>query len=378
MKTVRIIALHLAYGGIEKAIISMANLLVERYAVEILCVYNMPNSPAFPLDERVKVHYLLKDIPNRAEWKAAVKAKNPIAVVRESVRSIGIILAKKQAVKKAVRSIHDGAVITTRHEDNLVLSKYGDPRVLKIAQIHHDHRFEKKYVNGIRRGYGRLDVLAMLTPGLADEAKAMMREGAHTHVCYIPNFLEHFPENVRLDGREKRIVAVGRLTPVKGFDRLIRIFKTVHDARPDWMLEIIGDGAEKERLEALATELGLAGAVSLPGQMDSFQVEAEMRRAALYAMSSLSEGFPFVLVEALSCGLPVVSFDIRVGPGYILTHGADGFLVPDGDEAGFASRLLELIDAPALREQMGVKAMARAKDFTREKIGEMWFSLIGD
>lgn len=77
MKKVRIIALHLAYGGIEKAIISMANLLSERYEVEIISVYNMPDSPAFRVDERVRIRYLLDETPNREEWKAAVRDFDP-------------------------------------------------------------------------------------------------------------------------------------------------------------------------------------------------------------------------------------------------------------------------------------------------------------
>ena len=73
MNTIHIIALHLAFGGVERAIINMANLFAARYNVEIISVYNMPNSPAYPLDARVKVRYLLDDVPNRAEWKAAAK-----------------------------------------------------------------------------------------------------------------------------------------------------------------------------------------------------------------------------------------------------------------------------------------------------------------
>ena len=84
MKKVRIIALHLAFGGIEKAICSMANLFAEHYEVEILSVYQMPDSPAFPLDERVKLRWLLDDIPNREEWKAALSARSLSGVARES------------------------------------------------------------------------------------------------------------------------------------------------------------------------------------------------------------------------------------------------------------------------------------------------------
>ena len=78
MKKVRILALHLSYGGVEKAIVSIANLLAERYEVEILSVYRMPGPVAFPLDPRVRVRYLLRDVPNREAWKASLRERAPL------------------------------------------------------------------------------------------------------------------------------------------------------------------------------------------------------------------------------------------------------------------------------------------------------------
>ena len=219
MKKVRIIALHLAFGGIEKAICSMANLFAERYDVEILSVYNMPDSPAFPLDERVKVRYLLTDTPNREEWRAALAARDLPGLARESLRAARILREKKRAVIDAVRSAGDGAVITTRPEDNVLLSKYGQPGALKIAQLHQDHRFDKRLVKSFQRDYGGVDVFALLTPGLAEEVRQMMQgNNSHTKTVYIPNFLERFPRNPLGREREKTVLAVGRLHAVKGFD----------------------------------------------------------------------------------------------------------------------------------------------------------------
>ena len=196
MKKVRIIALHLAFGGIEKAICSMANLFAERYEVEILSVYHMPDSPAFPLDERVRVRWLLDDIPNRDDWKAALHARDLPGIARESIRAAKILRNKKRAVIDAIQSAEDGVVITTRPEDNVLLSRYGKPGALKIAQLHQDHRFDKKLVKSFQKDYGGVDVFALLTPGLRDEVRDMMRgNNAHTRCVYLPNFLEHFPED---------------------------------------------------------------------------------------------------------------------------------------------------------------------------------------
>ena len=379
MKKIRIIALHLAFGGIEKAICSMANLFAERYEVEILSVYNMPDSPAFPLDARVKVTTLLSDTPNREEWKAAFARHAPLDIARESLRAVRILRDKKRAVIRAIRECRDGVIITTRPEDNVLLSKYGQPGVLKIAQLHQDHRFDKGLVKDFKKNYGGVDVFALLTPGLRDEVRDMLRgHNDHTEVVYIPNFLEHFPENTDKYPREKTVLAVGRLNEVKRFELLIRLFAALHRQFPDWRLRIVGEGEERGRLEAAIKELHAENYVNLTGRKDADGVEDEMLRASLYAMTSRSEGFPFVLLEAQSCGLPVVAFDVRVGPGFVVQNGVNGYLAADMVYEDFCEKIASLMKDEALRHEMAEAAKARASDFSQEKVAKLWFELIGD
>lgn len=376
MKTIRILALHLAYGGVEKAIISMANLFAEKYNVEIICVYNMPGSPAFRLDERVKVRYLLSETPNREQWKDALRRRDPAAFVKESVKSVRVLAGKKLAVINAVKSIHDGILITTRHEDNLVASRYGDKKVLKIAQLHHDHNFEKKYVTAFEKKYGGIDVFALLAPKLRDEVKKIMKDNKHTRIVHIPNFLESYPEHVDLAAKEKVVLAVGRLDAVKGFDRLVRMFVRLHPKAPDWKLRIVGEGAERERLEKMISDNKAQNYIELVGMLDSTRVEEEMKRASIYAMSSKSEGFAFVIIEAQSCWLPTVAFDVRVGPGMLLEDGKTGFLVPDGDEDAYIRRTLELIENDQLREAMGREAQLHSLRYSRDEVADIWYSVL--
>jgi len=378
MENLTIFALHLGYGGIEKAVCSMANMFADRYKVEIISVYDMPNAPAYRIDERVKVRYLLNDVPNRDEWHAAIEAKVPGAIVKESLRAVKILRDKRRGVIDAIRSIKDGVIITTRHEDNMLLSKYGSPKALKIAQLHHDHRFEKGIVEGFKKSYGNIDILAMLTPKLRDEAAEMMKgENGHTRVVYIPNFLEHFPESTDTK-REKTVLAVGRLDEVKRFDLLIREFVRLHESAAQWTLRIAGDGKERESLALLIKELGAEDYISLLGRLESTDVEKEMLRASIYAMTSSSEGFPFVLLEAQSCALPVVAFDVRVGPGAILRDGENGFLVKEGEHEIFRARLKELMDDTELWKKMSDSAKETAAGFSMEKVREIWYAAMGD
>ena len=376
-KTINIIALHLGVGGVEKAIISMANLFAQRYEVNLFSVYEMPGSPAFPVDSRVHVLYMLRDIPNREEWKAAVRGLHPWAFARESIRSVKILRGKKRAVRKIIQSITDGVIITTRHEDNVQLSRYGAADVLKIGQLHHDHRFEKKYVRGFQKQYAGIDVLALLTPQLVEEAAEMMRgRNSHTRLVYMPNFLEHYPLDPLSAPREKIVLAAGRLTEVKRFDLLIRQFARVHARASDWTLRILGDGEDGEKLRALVQELGAENYIILAGRKNGREVEQEMCAASVFAMSSRSEGFPFVLLEAQSCALPILAYDVRVGPGFIVRQGQDGYLVPEGDEALYEQRMLEMMADPALLRRMGQRAMEEAAAFSRENVAEKWYSVI--
>lgn len=376
MKTVRILALHLAYGGVEKAIISMANLFAEKYDVEIVCVYNMPGSPAFPLDSRVRLRYLLDENPNREQWKDAVRRRDTVAFVRESIKSVRVLAGKKLAVINTIKSIHDGVLITTRHEDNLVLSRYGDKKVLKIAQLHHDHNFEKKYVRAFERDYNNIDVFALLGRKLEDEVRAFMTGNTHTRIVHILNFLEHYPEYVDVERKEKVVLAVGRLEAVKGFTRLIRMFVKLHDAAPEWKLRIVGEGSERSLLEKLIIDNKAEDYIELLGMLDAEKVEDEMKKASIYAMSSLSEGLPFVIIEAQSCCLPTVAFDVRVGPGVLLDDGRTGFLVPDGDEEAFIERVLRLMESRELREKMGAEAQQHSLLYSRENVANIWFSVL--
>ncbi len=103
-----------------------------------------------------------------------------------------------------------------------------------------------------------------------------------------------------------------------------------------------------------------------------------MLHASIYAMTSRSEGFPFVLLEAQSCGLPVVAFDVRVGPGFVVQNGVNGYLAADMVYEDFCEKSASLMKDEALRHEMAEAAKARASDFSREKVAEIWYSILGD
>lgn len=174
------------------------------------------------------------------------------------------------------------------------------------------------------------------------------------------------------DGAAPVVLSVGRLSPEKNFALLVRAFARLPSdatAQPAPRLAIIGEGPEREALQGLIGELGLQGRVRLLGQRDN--PFAFMRRACVFAMTSNFEGFGNVLIEAMACGLPIVSTDCPVGPREILCGGRYGDLVAPGDVQGLAGALQARLQDP----RTAAGARQRALEFTAERSVEQYLAL---
>lgn len=173
-----------------------------------------------------------------------------------------------------------------------------------------------------------------------------------------------------VDGGAPVVVAAGHLEERKDFATLIRAFARLN-ARRACRLVILGEGKQRQRLETLVTELGLAGRVSLPGWVAN--PLALFARAALFVLSSVHEGLPTVLIEALACGCPCVSTDCPAGPAEILQDGSFGPLVPVGDDAALAEAMERVLGQPPDRARL----QRRGADFSAQKAGDAYEQLIG-
>lgn len=370
-------SLHLKHGGVEMVISTLANALVEQgFEVEVLCTYRL-GEPVYPLHDKVVVTYLTEDSPNRQQFSEALHSKNPIGIVREGIRAVRTLYHKHSTMKRAIRQIREGTVIATRNEHAILLSKYGAPQVMKIVQLHADHQFNKQLIHDFQTKYQNIDYFVLLADQTTREVRDFM-EGHNSRIqCLtIPNFIEP-PEIQPVSQKEKQVIAAGRLHADKDFPSLLRIWAKVVPSHPDWMLKIAGEGELEQMLRDYAVQLHVENNVCFTGALDHQVLLEEMAKSACFALTSVSESFGLVLVEAMSCGTPPVAFDIRVGPATIIEDTISGFLVPDRNEELFARQLMQLMDNRELRAEMSENATERAKIFYKDHVLQQWLKLLG-
>src|SRR5208283_467201 len=223
----------------------------------------------------------------------------------------------------------------------------------------------------------RADVNVAVSGGVADDLSALSGVPRDRFsVIYNPLLpRESTPEDAAAaevvwgGWRGTRIITVGRFKAQKNHALLLQAFKRLLDRR-DARLLILGTGELYDPTLALVRELGLENKVIMPGEVSN--PDPYYRTAHVYVLSSNYEGFGNVIVEALACGLPVVSTDCRSGPGEILEDGRYGCLVPVGDSEALARAILNSLDAPPDKEML----MRRALDFSPERIANQFFRLL--
>ncbi len=373
-----ITSLHLMHGGIEKAITTLANMLDESgYKVEIFCTYNLGN-PVYALNANVKIRYLTDKKPNKDELFNALKSKNPIKIIKETIAAAKILHQKKKTMKQALKAVESGTIISTRHENSKILSKHGSAEVKKIAQLHVDHGFDKKLFADFRTKYSNIDYFVLLTEQSVQEVKkAVGSYNKHTNIVAIPNIVDG-PYELPSQKRIKQVISVGRLHRDKDFDSLLEIWSIVATDYPEWKLKIIGGGPLKTSLIEKAKKLGIMQNVIFSGELPHEEVVLELSKSRCYALTSLYESFGIALVESMVCGTPAVAFDVRVGPAYIIADEVDGYLIQNRDKHAFAKRLKELIEDPVLSERMGEKAIVSAARFFAPKVMVEWEKILKD
>jgi len=207
--------------------------------------------------------------------------------------------------------------------------------------------------------------------------KEEMKYFSSKRIVVIPNPINvKKVESVLKKEREKVIISAGRLSSVKQFEKLIEIFNEISADHPDWKLKIFGDGSQRKKLEDKISSYHLQHRVFLPGNTNN--IYNEMQKASIFALTSKTEGFSMVLLEAMINGLPVISYDSPNGPRNIIKNKSDGFLVPLNDKLQFKKRLRHLIENRDLRRKMSERGRENVLRFKVSEVMKIWDRLFID
>lgn len=362
-------------GGTNRTVINLAEALSVRHDVEIVSVFRRANSTKFEISPRVTVRALVDLRPGSGD-RGAAGSDEPSEVVprQEEFYAQYSRFTDGRIIRELARTDAD-VVVGTRPSLNLFVAAHTRDGALRVAQEHMTHLAIPPAVRAeMTRVYPRLDAITTVTEA---DARSFTENTPipGIPVVGIPNSVPQ-PAVAPSDCTRKIVVSAGRMHHVKRYDLLIRAFARLADEFPDWQLRIYGDGGEAGTLRALVTELGLTGRALLMGGFSP--IESEWAKGSIAAVTSSAESFGMTLVEAMRCGLPVVSTDCPVGPREILRDGEDGFLVPNGDVDGIAWGLRRLMADEPLRRAMGEAALRNAARYDPAAVAGRYLELFED
>jgi glycosyltransferase involved in cell wall biosynthesis len=356
------------FGGTIRTTLTLSGALADAgREVEVVSVLRRRERPFFALPQGVAVRAL--EDRRRPARAARLLGRLPSLLIHpEDYAYPWCSLWTDLRLLRGLRALRGGTLVATRPALNLLAARLVHPSVTVIGQEHLNFGAHRpRLAADIRRRYGRLDALTVLSSDDLRDYGALFGERVHR----IPNPVTRLDGGIS-DGSAKVVVAAGRLNTQKGFDLLIEAWRPVARRHPDWTLRIYGSGPEREALERAAAGLP----VELPGRTDA--LGAAMAAGSLFVLSSRWEGFGLVLVEAMGKGLPVVSFDCPRGPSDIVGHGEDGLLVPPEDVPALTVALLELIGDPQRRARMAAAARETARRYEPAAIVPLWDAMLRD
>lgn len=357
------IVIHgLGAGGAERLVSILVRAWSERgWAVTILTYDNGSAPPFYPLPGAITNRPLdLARESGGSFWRAVVNNWRRVRVLRRAVRASApdIVLSFIDQTNVLVLLALLGAGL------KVVVWENTDPLIAR-----HNRDVTNWGRRLMRLVYPLADAIVAQTSGAADYlARHFGRKAVG-----IPNPVLSPPRVSPMSLGRPAVIGLGRLSPEKGFDLLVRAFARLRTRFPQWQLYIFGEGPERPRLEALVSDLGLEGCVTLPGILA--EPAAALSAGDLFVLSSHIEGFSLALCEAMACGLPAVATDCSSGPREVMRNGADGLLVPPGDDEALAAAMAQLMGDADLRAKFSALGREVVRRYSLDSVMLHWDTL---
>jgi glycosyltransferase involved in cell wall biosynthesis len=345
-------------AGLERVLSVKASWLAEHfdYEVHILTLNNNNDTPFYHFSPKIKMH----DIA--VKGNAFDYFKSYSNGIRETVRKINpdIISVCDDGLKGFFLPIilkKPCVMIYERHVSKVVALGANPSlkkRMLVAVQFRLMTFLGKKF-----------DKFVLLTNDNRQEWQL-------DNLVVISNPLSFYPDqSSSLD--QRKVIAVGKQSYQKGYDRLLTAWKMIHEKHAEWELDIYGKYDARQKLSEMAKALGVRESVNFFEPVKD--IEAKFLDSAIFVLPSRFEGFGMVLIEAMACGVPCVSFDCPCGPADIVKSNEDGFLVENGNIPEFAEKVMTLIGNDMLRNDMGQKAKENVKRYLPDFIVPQWDEL---
>lgn len=343
-------------GGVARVLSVKANYLVENFGFEVhILTQNEGNNPLFfSFNEKIVLHDM---------------------ILKGNL--ISFFLQYVKALKKALTTINPDVIIVC---DN-GLKAYSVPFILKtktpvIFECHGSKYIEEKeQANSSFASKFKLTFKAFSANRFnkfVALSKESLKEWNVKNGVVISNPL-WFKAADFSDLKSKKVIAVGRHSYEKGLDRMLEIWKKVIEKYPDWCLEIYGKSNKNQELQKLANALNIKNNVIFFEPVRS--INDKYLDASIMVMTSRTEGFGMVLIEAMALGLPCIAYDCPCGPRAIIQNDKNGFLIEDGNIDSFVQKIELLIEDENLRLQMGKNAQESAKKYNLDSIMQQWKTL---
>ena len=372
MKLVYIFSSFAAKGGTERIFCDKMNWLAEVAGYEIVFVtYEQGNHPfAYPLSNKIR----------HVDLNTRFFTTGTMSLLKRIYFKITLPRLFKHRLRQLLDEIQPNLVVSTTYALPLFREILSQPyrHVVESHVCYYQLLLQKKFthISWLDRKIARhlLEMLKRCEKVVVLTHKDAACWKGYDNIEVIHNVVTNYPEKITdVADRPKRIIAVGRLQAQKGFDLLIQSWQLIAARHPDWQLVVYGHGGDLQKLQQQLEKAGLTSSMTFAGATDN--IYKEYQNSAFYVMSSRYEGWGLVLVEAMSCGLPCVSFDCPYGPSDIIRDGEDGFLVENGNIQQLAEKMELLINNKELRERLGVRARLNAARFTSDNIMPQWTKL---
>lgn len=354
-------------GGMERVLANKANYFARKgYDVIIFTTDQRDRKPNFKLDSNIKcidleINYtdtIGKGVVQKVFSYFLKQKKHFKALERELFRlKPDIVISMFDNDASLIHKIKDGSKkVLEIHFSRFKRMQYGRTGLLRFIDT-----YRSQQDLAIAKKYDRFVVLT-------EEDKSYW--GSLHNIEVIPNSNSFLPKG-QASLENKMVLAVGRFDYQKGFDDLIKVWSQVNKSKPEWILNIFGQGPMKDELIKLIADLGLDDVVFL--HEPTKDIEQVYLDHSILAMTSRYEGLPMVLLEAQACGLPLVSYACKCGPSDIISN--NGILVEEGNIEKMAQSLIELMNNDNLRKQQGANSKLNSQRYNEDDIMSKWIVL---